>query len=990
MTGKHAPPASAQYPASDPVGRVLPESADLTPAAVMRRTLIDARIARRLFAVAALFSLVGALLLVSASSTGQIPNAMASAALWATFGVLGAALYCLPDRKVQRAMAPFVGGLLVVLILDAALSHRRLEAPGLVAAPLLLLLAGLLLPARVANGLTLGTCAGLLMLGLMPIEIPGLRSAAPGSSTHMLYSHLCCSVIALLLGRFVAARFEQEARLSVRHEYRYRDLFDRIPSGVILHDGDSILDANRAALELFGRTRRDDLLGQSLRDYLPTAKAWSHFEARMHKLLDLPVGTALPQTNFPLRRADGHTVTVRATATALNDLRDDGEQRLPTAADRPSQLRCLSFILDDTERQRALAEALQARTLLDSMVAHSPYAVALSRRTDSTIVECNAAFQRLVGRSRAELVGCRSLELGLWPDAQQRQRFIETVTAAAAAPAEHTFNLMRPGGQMRTVRGSGALLTIDTVDHLLIIGRDITDSLMRDAVHEAIVDTAPVGLAITHGDRIVSANPELHRIFHRREGSLVGRTTQAVWPDAQAHAQRAAQARQDFSATGRTRFEQAFSFDGHAIVVRIQGRSVSARDEAKPTVVWIMEDITQERAAEQALREAVDQAQAASRAKSMFLANISHELRTPLNGILGLLDMSLDGHDPHAERRNLELARESARVLADLLSDVLDLTKIEAGRLRIEEAAFDLRGLLGSLEAVYRVIAEGRNLFLRFDVGLLEQGPSWVLGDALRVRQILANFLSNALKFTEVGGVELTVRRPVEQGPLRLEVRDSGPGIKPEVQERLFQRFEQGDASPTRRKGGTGLGLAICRDLAGLMGGSVGLNSTVGRGSTFWVELPLPLVPEPERDAHAEDSSQGFAHLRVLVADDNPVNTLIAEAMLQRVEARVTGVADGQAALDAIRAAQAEGDPYDIIFMDIQMPVIDGLEATRILRRGHDAQQLPIIALTAGALQSERDAALDAGMNDFITKPVEREQIVECLARWGSRATELT
>ena len=988
MFGRPPTPTPSQSPASDPASGALPDGADLTPTAVMRRTLIDARIARRLYAIAALFSLVGALLLATASRTAQMPNAMANAALWASFSLLAASLYLLPDRKGQRAMPPFVGVLLTILILDALLSTQRLQAPGLVAAPLLLLLAALLLPARVATGFTLWLIAGLLVLGLVPVNIPGLRSSPPEASTHALYSFICCCVIALLLGRFVATRFTQEARLSVRHEYRYRDLFDRIPSAVLLHDGGSILDANRAALHLMGRARRDDLLGQNLRDYLLGDEAQAHFDARIQQLLTLPVGEVLPLTNFPMRRADGRVVNVRATATALHDLQDDGEQGLRRAAIDPANRRCLSFILDDTERQNALAEALQTRTLLDSIVTHSPYAVSLSRWQDSTVVECNMAFERLVGRSRSDMVGRRTLDIGLWPDAQHRQRFIDTVASAsgnAANPTEHTFALMRPAGQVRTVRGIGARLTIDGVDHLLLIGRDVTDALMRDAVHEAIVDTAPVGLAITHGGRIVSANPELHRIFLRPQGSLVGRTTAQVWPDPAAHAHREAQALRDFAAAGRTRFEQEFAFGGHHIVVRIQGRSVSAPGDDMPTVVWIMEDITQEREAARALREAADQAQAASRAKSMFLANISHELRTPLNGILGLLDMTLDGHDPNVERRNLELARESARVLADLLSDVLDLTKIEAGRLRIDEAPFDLRGLLDSLEAVYRVIAEGRNLFLRFDHGAMEDGPYWVMGDPLRVRQILSNFLSNALKFTEVGGVELAVRRPDENGPLRMEVRDSGPGIKADVQERLFQPFEQGDASATRRKGGSGLGLAICRDLAGLMHGAVGLSSTVGRGSTFWVELPLARAAEPARTQDATGPNASFADLRVLVADDNPVNTLIAESMLQRVEARVTGVADGRAALEAVRAAQAEGDPYDIIFMDIQMPVVDGLEATRILRQTHGAQQLPIIALTAGALQSERDAALDAGMNDFVTKPVEREQIVECLARWGRR-----
>jgi len=256
-----------------------------------------------------------------------------------------------------------------------------------------------------------------------------------------------------------------------------------------------------------------------------------------------------------------------------------------------------------------------------------------------------------------------------------------------------------------------------------------------------------------------------------------------------------------------------------------------------------------------------------------------------------------------------------------------------------------------------------------------------VRGDPVRVRQILSNFVTNALKFTERGSVRIEAGLTV-RGWLRLAVTDTGPGVSEEVRERLFTPFSQGDSSTTRRYGGTGLGLSICRQLAQLMGGNVGVDSAPGAGSTFWAELPLPSAAAPlEPDAGEAHDLEQLHGARVLMVEDNPVNMMIAVAMLESWGVVVAQASDGRAAVDAIERAATDDRPFDAVLMDVQMPNMSGHEAARALRQRYSAAQLPIIALTAAALVSERDEALAAGMDAFLTKPIDAAQLRQTLAR---------
>ena len=297
--------------------------------------------------------------------------------------------------------------------------------------------------------------------------------------------------------------------------------------------------------------------------------------------------------------------------------------------------------------------------------------------------------------------------------------------------------------------------------------------------------------------------------------------------------------------------------------------------------------------------------------------------------------------------------------------------------------------MLRGLQRTYATLAGARALTLRFEIAAEVEGA--VDGDPLRVRQIVTNFLGNAIKFTAEGQVHVSVRRPggPDTGRVRFEVADTGPGLDEATRERLFEPFTQADESTTRRYGGTGLGLSICRELAALLGGEVGVHSQPGHGSTFWAELPLPratALPAPSAPVDA----RGLEGARVLMVEDNPVNMMIAVAMLERWGVEVAQAHDGREAVAQVHVAAAAGRPFDAVLMDVQMPVMSGHEATRALRAGAAGRDLPIIALTAAALVTERDAALAAGMNDFLTKPIDAERLHSTLVRWRSQANQAT
>ena len=432
--------------------------------------------------------------------------------------------------------------------------------------------------------------------------------------------------------------------------------------------------------------------------------------------------------------------------------------------------------------------------------------------------------------------------------------------------------------------------------------------------------------------------------------------------------------------------------EGHWIWVLDRGQMQTRTADGQPEWMYgTAQDISASKAVEQSLREATRAAEAASQSKSAFLANMSHEIRTPLNAVLGVAHLLADTPLDVAQRQLLNSAQTAGRSLLGIVNDVLDLAKIEAGEMRLADEPFALCGLLREVESVYALPAREKGLTL--SLRMPEDVPPYVRGDAARLRQALVNLVGNALKFTQQGGVVISaeVLSGGDGQQLRLSVRDSGIGIPPEVQARLFQPFTQADETTTRRFGGTGLGLSIVRRLVALMGGEVGLSSEPGRGSEFWLRVALrPAeasdLPRPA-PAPAASDSHGLAGLTVLLVDDSEINLDIARRMLERQGARVQTCGDGEQALGWLRASPAA---FDVVLMDVQMPVMDGLEATNRIRNELRLVDLPVIALTAGALADERRRALQAGFTNFLAKPIDPEEMIDAVRRAASARAATT
>jgi PAS domain S-box-containing protein len=594
------------------------------------------------------------------------------------------------------------------------------------------------------------------------------------------------------------------------------------------------------------------------------------------------------------------------------------------------------------------------------------------------LVSVNAAFVRLTGYSRSELIGRCVLDIGLWADPRLRERYMQRLLAERRVDDFSTV-LRGKRGQLLPLEVSATVFEQDGMVYLAAVMRDVNARDRRRLQYEAILDNAVVGIAFTRDRAFQHANPRFEEMFGWPVGGIAGQPGRVVWGSDEAYAEigRCAGPLLASAEVFEGEFEMARR-DGSVFWASVRARAIDPQQPVTGGSIWIVDDISERRRVEQALAAAKEQAEAASKAKSAFLANTSHEIRTPLNGLLGLVRLALaPGTDARRQREYLERIQDSAQALAGSISDILDLSKIEAGRLTLEEVVFDLHAMLATLRGAYSELARAKGLAFRLHVG--EEVPRWVNGDPVRLRQILGNFANNALKFTDRGLIEVEVAAP-SAGRVRIEVRDTGPGVAAELLPRLFQPFSQADSSTTRQYGGTGLGLNICRQLAELMGGDVGVVSTFGEGSCFWAAVPLePASALHERD-HAHDSAMDvLREARILLAEDNAVNTLVAETLLKQWGAQVTAVNNGAEAVDAIERAPGR---FDAVLMDLQMPVLGGLDATIAIRRRHDATSLPIIALTADVLVSEREAALRHGMNDFLSKPIDPDRLARSLARW--------
>ena len=757
-------------------------------------------------------------------------------------------------------------------------------------------------------------------------------------------------------------------------EERYRQLVELSPNGIVVARNGRIVYINPAGARLLGASTAQELLGRLVAEFI-SADARRSVTDRLTSVSNCGGADHLGRERFV--RTDGNLVEVELTA-------------LPFLYEHEP---AVQVIFSDVTRNKEMEEALhESEHRLHAVASNVPVVLfALNRAGIFTLSEGKGLAA--LGLKPGEVVGRSVFDVY-----RDNPKILDAIRRGLAG--ETVTSILDVGDAAFETQCSPLPGPNGTVAGLMGVAFDITQRLRAEKQLRESEERWQLALR-GNNDGLWDWDARTNGVFYSaRWKQIIGYGEDEIGCNNQEWEQRVHP--DDFARVNRELQQHldgvtAFYYTEYRLRAKdnsykwILARGQALWDEqGKPLrLVGSHTDITERKLAEEDLKRAKEEAESASRAKSEFLANMSHEIRTPMNGVLGMIEVVLETELASNQREYLELSKHSAKSLLLLLNDILDLSKIEAGHLELIPAPFSVFDCTEDAGRMFRVAAQQKGL--QFSVHVDPGAPRVLVGDQIRLRQVILNLLGNAIKFTDRGHVSLDVRidrQSASEAVLHFIVTDTGIGIPLEKQTLIFDPFRQVDGSFTRQYEGTGLGLAICARLVRLLGGRIWVESHPGQGSAFHFTAPFAaersLPPAPGSSVQATGAPADRRKVKVLLAEDNVVNQRVVLAVLQKQGHEVEVAADGYEALAAL-----ERQAFDLILMDIQMPRMDGLEATSQVRRSEalSGRHIPIVALTAHAMKGDLERCFEAGMDDYLTKPVDLENLRRAVERWTAVAS---
>ncbi|CAN2041803.1 two-component system, sensor histidine kinase [Candidatus Magnetomoraceae bacterium gMMP-15] len=681
-----------------------------------------------------------------------------------------------------------------------------------------------------------------------------------------------------------------------------------------------------------------------------------------------------------------------------------------------------------TQRKRVEKFLRKSEEKFSNAFQFNPDCVIITRFSDGKIIEANDNFLHKMGYNKDEVVGESAVKLKRWANPEDRKIFIkklqkkgecidfesklclkngkiiDALTSAQRIEVEgepciisiirDVTEIKRTENELQKYREQLEYLVKERTEELTTINEQLQDEVTeRSKIQErfkytlaqqrVIMDNTALGIVFLKQRKFICINKRMEDLFGYPQEELIGKTTEIIYPS---HAiyQQTGNEIYPIIETGKTcAVERMMKHKNSSLFwCSIVGKAINIKDRTQGSI-WMYEDITKRKLAEEELKKAKKIAENAAKTKSDFLAAMSHEIRTPMNGVIGMTGFLLNTKLTHEQRKFAEIIQISGESLLTIINDILDFSKIEAGKMELEEHPFELEACVKEVCKLLSLKASEKGIDLKYSID--QKVPPFIKGDITRIRQILFNLVGNSLRFTKEGEIVVSIKKVESldssdsEIQLVFSVSDTGIGIPRDKIDQLFKAFSQVDASTTRKYGGTGLGLAICSQLVQLMRGKIWVESIPGNGSIFFFTIitnPASAIPEEAANQVIIDPQMSVHHpLNVLVAEDNIINQMVAEYMLAQIGYNGDIVNNGAEALQKLKQQF-----YDVILMDIMMPEMDGLEATRHIRDDWPKEQQPrIIAMTADALAGKKEEYLKMGMDDYISKPVQIEDLVKAL-----------